>query len=59
MAKRKKTTALAIGDLTDNSFHIISIYESLASLESIKDTINNEKNVQGISIDAPLIINNG
>ena len=54
----KNTTALAIGDLTDNSFHIISIYESLASLESIKDTINNEKNVQGISIDAPLIINN-
>ena len=54
----KNTTALAIGDLTDDNFHISNIYESLTSLEAIKDAINNEDDVQGLSIDAPLIINN-
>ena len=39
------------------SFHINRIYDSLSSLKSIKDTIISE-NVQGLSIDAPLIINN-
>jgi len=54
----KNTTALAVGKLTKNNFHICSINESLASLYAIKDTIKNEDNVQGLSIDAPLIINN-
>lgn len=54
----KNTTALAVGTLTDRSFHINNIYESLASLKAIKDTIKNEEKVQGLSIDAPLIINN-
>jgi len=54
----KNTTALAIGSLNNNRFHISNVYESLSSLESIIDTINNEDDVQGLSIDAPLIIKN-
>lgn len=52
------TTALAVGNLTDGVFNISGVYESLSSLDSIKDTIKNEKDVCGLSIDAPLIINN-
>ena len=52
------TTALAVGDLSDERFRISSIYDSLTSLESIIEMIKSEKNVQGLSIDAPLIINN-
>lgn len=52
------TTALAVGNLADEIFNISDVYASLTSLDSIKDTINNEQNVQGLSIDAPLIINN-
>ena len=52
------TTALAIGNLTSNSLHISRIHESLNSLDDIIETIKNEDDVQGLSIDAPLIINN-
>lgn len=52
------TTALAIGELEGNIFQISKIHQSLSSLGAIKNTINSEHNVQGISIDAPLVINN-
>ncbi len=54
----KNTTALAIGELEGNIFQICEIYHSLSSLDAIKNIINCEHNVQGVSIDAPLVINN-
>jgi len=52
------TTALAIGILSGREFHISKIHNSLDSLNAIKDAIDNEDKVQGLSIDAPLIIKN-
>lgn len=54
----KNTTALAIGNLTSEGFHIRNTHDSLASLDDIIEMIKSEDNVLGLSIDAPLIIKN-
>lgn len=55
---RNNTTALTVGELSGSDFHIRHISKPLRGLDSIIDAIDKEDDVQGISIDASLIINN-
>lgn len=52
------TTALAIGGLHGGMFRIEIVYEALAGLDEIVDVVHQEGGVQGVAIDAPLIITN-
>jgi predicted RNase H-like nuclease len=55
----RNTTAVAVGELSKKSFRITKVHDSISSIESlIKVVVNNESAIAGVSIDAPLIINN-
>ena len=54
----RNTTAIAVGELSGKEFRIVNIDKSLSNLEAVKNIINIDPSIYGISIDAPLIINN-
>jgi len=57
-ATEKNTTAIAIGELSQTGFYISKIIDSVLGLDNIINIIDGEKDVTGIAVDAPLIINN-
>ena len=52
------TTALAIGELNGDMFRLDIVHEASAGLDEIVDVVHQEGYVQGVAIDAPLIITN-
>ena len=54
----RNTTAVAVGELSKKSFRITKVHDSISSIESLIKVVNNESAIAGVSIDAPLIINN-
>ncbi len=52
------TTALAIGELNSDMFRLDIVHEALAGLSEVVDVVHQEGDVQGVAIDAPLIITN-
>ena len=52
----RNTTALAVGELRDGCLLITEIHDSLASLNDVTEVIENQSDVSGVAIDAPLII---
>jgi len=55
---QNNTTALAIGELVGDMFQVDIVHEALAGLDEIVDVVYQEGDVQGVAIDAPLIITN-
>jgi predicted RNase H-like nuclease len=54
----KNTSAAAVGQLDGNVLSIHDLREDLDSVESIVEFVAGYPDVEGIAIDAPLIINN-
>ncbi|MBE0517230.1 MAG: DUF429 domain-containing protein [Methanophagales archaeon] len=55
---KKNTSALAIGELNGDMFRIDIVHEALAGLDAIVNVVEQEGDVQGVAIDAPLVIIN-
>ncbi len=54
----KNSSAIAVCKLQDKELHLEQLITSVIGINNILHIIKNEQQVQGISIDAPLIINN-
>lgn len=54
----KNPSAIAYGNLADHVLSVIVIDPAVYGIDSVFDRLNGIEGLQGVSIDAPLIINN-